>query len=380
VREPLVATTLYAGLVAFAAAATLSARSRLQVLGTGCFIGVLYLLRQETALLLPALVLLRWLTSAATRSRRLGDFALAGGAALLVVSPWLGRSWVMTGSPFFNAASLLFHDTRSYPAWTASRTLEVARLGSTGFLLDHPAEVAAKSALNLLRFGRDAVLLAGALLAPFFWVAVLRPGTGRRRGFILAFWVGGGTLIAALAPMEYAPRFLAPLAPLALVAAASTLQGLATGVLRLGSFGTRFWNRAGGAITVGLAAFFVLALVGRESSGTAGVAMADFDRIHRLPGAGTVLQDGVVFTDAPTVYAWVWDRPAVWAPVPSDLQRAAALVPGAAVVLTRAAGVGDGLESNLREAYRRTLGVRDLSPPGEGALFLALDGPTAEAP
>ena len=66
----------------------------------------------------------------------------------------------------------------------------------------------------------------------------------------------------------------------------------------------------------------------------------------------------VVLTDAPTLYAWIWNRPAVWAPRPEDLPQVRALLPGSIALLTCAAGRGDTLERDLAEAYAAQGGTR----------------------
>ena len=367
VHEPLVTTTLFAGLVPVLVWCLLAARSLPAILLTGALVGASYLFRQETALLLPGFVVLGILAApAGGAARRAGEVALAGLAALVVVSPWLLRSLRMTGDPLFNAASLLFHDTETFPSWTASRTLAILEYTSWEFLRAQPDDVAVKSGLNLLRFGRDALLLPGFLLAPLFWLAILRPRLlPGGRVFVRGGLVLGGVLVVALAPMEYAPRFLAPLVPLAVIAAAGAAAAFAGGGHGLAvPGGARFWNRAGGGITVFLAGALTLSLGTRAAGKTGAVALGGLAAVLDEPAVAAALGEGVLLTDAPTVYAWVWDRPAVWAPVPADLAAVGRLLPGSAAVLTCAAGVGDGLEPGLADAYRA--GTAAEVTPGSG--------------
>jgi len=360
VREPLVTTALFGGVLAGLAAAVLRARRIPAVLGTGALLGAAYLLRQETGLLVPGLLVMRWMArSDASRGRRMGEMVLAGLVALVVIAPWLVRSWRLTGDPLFNAASLLFHDTASFPSWTASRTFAVLDQTSREFLAAHPGEVVHKAARNFLRFSRDACALAGFALVPAYGLGILRPGP-RARPLAVGFVILAGTLILALCPMEYAPRFLGPLVPLACALAAA---------------GFAFWARAAGprvaaavagAATVVGAALFVAAVVERSPGEDGGLAAESFNRVARLPEGAHLLHDGVVLTDAPTLCSWIWDVPTVWAPVPGDLDRVRALVPVSGIVLTCAAGDNDGLDRGLFAAYARRGQPLDLGD-GRGA-------------
>jgi hypothetical protein len=187
---------------------------------------------------------------------------------------------------------------------------------------------------------------------PFFWLGLLRPPRlPRARGFAAGTLVAGATLLLALAPMEYAPRFLAPLVPWSLVAAAVAVAGFAGGSLPLvRSRPPRFWRGVAILLSLFAAGNFATALIQREGPGTAATAMAGLNRAHHL-APEVPWEETVLLTDAPTVYAWVWDRPAVWAPVPGDLEEVGNYLGSVTVVLTCAAGQGDGLPVDLREAY-----------------------------
>ncbi len=351
VREPLVTTTFFASLVALLLTAVLVARRPLAWFGVGVFLGATALVRFETWLLVPGLlVAMRTVRG----ERRLSAALLLLGGALLVVLPWHLRLFALTGDPFYNATSLLFHDTPAFPGWEASRTLAVRSISPWSFVVAHPGDVAAKTALDLARFARDFVLLPSPFLAPFLWFAVLRKGSEPRTR---AFLAGGVTatlvVIAVLAPMEYAPRFLGPLVPAFAV-------GAAMGMSRLPRHRTLL---AGVATTVA-----VILLVGSlRSRGTdessllaakgLNVLMSEPDIRNRADGA-------IVLSDAPTLYAWIWNRPAVAAPLPGDIPGVRSLAPDVIALITCAAGVGEFLEPDLVRAYAEQGGsIRGTSCP-----------------
>jgi hypothetical protein len=250
------------------------------------------------------------------------------------VLPWHLRLAQLTGDPFYNASSLLYHDTATFPGWTSSRTLAVRDLTPLGFVRAHPGEVAHKMLLDGIRFARDLVLFPTPFLAPFLWLAFRRPGTAQARALVVGGGVSAVVLALALVPLEYAPRFLAPLVPWLTIGA----------VLGLSRFPR--WRKP--LVAVGTAAALLVlgaTLAGRGgSTGTAALAAEDANALHG--------ERGVVLSDAPTLVAWIWERPAVWAPVPEDLAEVRALLPGCVALFTRATGRGDGIDSGTLERYR----------------------------
>jgi len=134
------------------------------------------------------------------------------------------------------------------------------------------------------------------------------------------------------------PRFLAPLVPLFCVAASSTLSR---------------WRIARGFFVLGVTALalgtLALGLSRRPRDGTTQTAFRDLATLvqrHGLDAGGRV-----ALSDAPTVYAWAWDRTAVWAPLPGDVPRVLDLLGSGRALITCTAGAGGVLSSNLIEDY-----------------------------
>ena len=108
--------------------------------------------------------------------------------------PWQLRLLVLTGDPFYNVTSLVFHDTPAFPGWESSRTLDVRGLAVLGFVVEYAGDMAAKTGLNLARFLRDLVFLPSPFLAPLLWSVVIRPPREpNQRAF-----VRGGVVAAAV--------------------------------------------------------------------------------------------------------------------------------------------------------------------------------------
>ncbi len=337
-RAPVVATTFYAAYVAVLFAALIAARRPASWVGAGVLLGVGALFRLETWILAPGLLT----AFALARDRRRGlGVAVVVAAAVLTVLPWHLRLASLTGKPFYNASSLLFHDTAAFPDWQASRTLAVRDLAPWTFVIEHPGEVVGKTALNLARYLRDMVFLPSLLLAPFLFLGLVRPPADRRgRALAVGTLVAGAALILALAPMEYSPRFLAPLVPAFAVVAALFL-------VRLPRYRRVL---AGAAVAVGLVGLGS-ALADRPADGNAGAAARDLDRLMTLPQAAPLAGGAVALSDAPTLYAWIWDRPAVGAPLAGDLPRITALVGSPVGVFTCSLAPGPFVEEDLGAEY-----------------------------
>ncbi|NNF06497.1 MAG: hypothetical protein HKN21_07030, partial [Candidatus Eisenbacteria bacterium] len=318
----------------------------------GLCLGGLYLFRQETAILLPGLILLRFM--APTRGVLWRELLLVAVFGFVAVFPWLYRSWDLTGDPLYNAASLLFHDTDAFPNWTSSRTQAILEMSSWEFVSNNWGDVLQKTAKNGFRFTRDLLLLPGIFLLPFFWLAIWPKRSETRFPLTAPFLLMALTLLVVLSPLEYAPRFLAPIAPLAILVAASGLMRVAENKTQWLQVSPRVLGLLP-VLVVGLAlATYAGSLWQRsaEPQGTAMVALKDLDRGVAEDGMWPLLLGGVLLTDAPTLYAWVWDRPAIWAPVPEDVQATAERYGRTGVILTCAAGHGDGLQADdLRQAY-----------------------------
>lgn len=350
VSSPLVATVWFSALLPLVVLVLLSARRFWTWIPAGILVGLAGLLRLETVLLLPALGILFW--TARTGRRVLGTLVVLV-TALLVMLPWGLRTAEITGDASYNNTSLIYHDTDTFPGWNSSRTLAVRDLSPVGFVLDHPGEVARKTVKNTGRFLRDLLLLPTPLLAPLLWLGVLRGSRSReRRAFNLAGVAAVLTLIVVLAPMEYAPRFLAPLVPLMCVGAA----------LGISEF-PRYRGRLVLAATVVSVLGFTMALTDRKENGTAALAAADLRTLMADSTTAIRDPDTVLLSDAPTIYAWIWKRPAVWMPVAEDVERVREMLPGSVAWFTRAGGRGDSLSEFLLAGYLSRGGMASAAGP-----------------
>jgi hypothetical protein len=362
--SPFTATTWFAVLLALLTAALLAARRFLP--GVGVLLGLIALFRLETWLLLPGLLTVLWLSR--TRRRPLAA-ALVLLPAGLTVLPWFAHLAAESGSFLYNTSSLLYHATRSYPDWDSSRALAVRALTPWEFLADHPGEVLAKSGVNLLRFGRDLVLLPSPFLAPFLWLAVLRlPAERRPRAFLVGGAVALLILVLALAPLEYAPRFLAGLAPLLTV-------GAAIGLSRFPRYRREL---ATVASVIGLV-LLAGTILRRETDGTALAAAQDLNLLMNRGEVEPLLQgDAVALSDAPTVYAWIWERRAVWTPVSTDIDGVRKILGERAIALfTRPGGRGDDLAPETVEEYVKRGGIASNPEP---PLVVTWPGPFGPVP
>ena len=344
-KSPFVATTWFTVIIAFLAGLLVRSNHARLAICSGVVLAIAVLFRFETWMLLPGLLLMSWFAAPAG-GVRVTVIMLTVAAMLLV--PWF-RLRVECVGEGFTLTSLLYHDTDSFPGWISSRTLAVRDLSPIGFVTNHTGEVLKKSVLDLLRYGRDLATFPSPFLAPFVWISILRPPESRRaRGFIYGMVVSALSLVIVLCPLEYSPRFLAALIPLFATTAALAISRF-----------VRHRRWMGGVATVVGAVLTTAALIGRPHDGTARLAAADLNEVMRepakwLPASGRLSRfPWVALCDAPTMYAWIWDAPAVWTPVPEDVQQVRSLLrySNCVAIFTRAGGHGDGVTADTVEKY-----------------------------
>jgi 4-amino-4-deoxy-L-arabinose transferase-like glycosyltransferase len=211
-EEPGIATTLYGALLVFAVRAVLRADTRGKAALAGATFGLLALLRGEAVLFLPAMMWLLWAGDRGDRERRIWLFLVA---AVLVSVPWILRTWIVSGRPFFGTSSLLFIETTDFPAWTSSRSVDTLSRSALLWALSEPVQVGWKSLKNLYHYLTQALLLPLPALAPFVWAAAGRlTRVGRESAWCSAILIALGLTILVLSPLEYAPRLLVPFIPL----------------------------------------------------------------------------------------------------------------------------------------------------------------------
>jgi hypothetical protein len=367
--SPFVATTWFVVIMTLLAGCLLRAGRVLTLGVAGVLLGVAIGFRLDTWMLIPGFLLMLWLARWAHPIRATVVFL---AVAALVLVPWT-RCRAQCANETFTLTSLLYHATDSFPGWTSSRTLAVRELSPITFVSHHFGEVAKKTGLDILRYGRDLVLLPSPFLAPFVWLALVRPGNESRvRAFILGTLLAAVMLVLALSPLEYSPRFLAVLVPLFTVTAVVTISrfvryrrelviaALAVGALLIGS-----------------------SVLQRSANGTSRLALEDIDHLvsqskWTIP-AGYQEYPWIVLCDAPTLYAWVWNARAVWTPLPEDVPEVRKFLGSLsyAAIFTRAAGHGDGIAPDTIEKYsRRGLMAGTTEPP----VIMYWPSPTRDGP
>jgi MFS family permease len=356
-NSPFVATTWFTVLVAgLAGLLVRSNRSWIALLSGLVLAGAIFF-RLETWMFLPGLLLMFWLT--APSHRKQGTALLLLTAAILLM-PWFRTRTQCVGEGF-SLTSLLYHDTDTFPGWTSSRTLAVRELTPFGFVMAHTADVVKKTGLDLLRYGRDLVLFPSPFLAPFVWIALLRPPENvRARGFICGTVLAAGVLVLVLCPLEYSSRFLGALVPLFTVLAAISMSRF-----------VRYRRPLVIAATAVGVVITVAALAGRPHRGTVRLAAEDLNELMARPESGPLHdQDApawIAFCDAPTLYAWIWNERAVWVPLPEDIrplrERLDGVGFGSVALVTRAMTHGDGVAPNTIEGYVKTGATASASKP-----------------
>ena len=353
---PLIATTWFAAWVAWFLAVLFRVRGRWAWFAVGLLLGVGAMLRLETWVLLPGFLVGLWLSA---RRGRLPALGLAAAGMILVILPWHWNLVALTGSPFYNKNGflLLCQHTHAFPAWTAYRSLEVNPLTSFAFVTTHFSDVMGKGVINFLHFGKDLLFLPSVFLAPLFWLSVLRPPRdGATRAFLLAAATGTVLLVVLLSPVRHATRYVATVTPALAVGATITLARLPR------------YRRilAVTATVVGLVSL-VGALSARQGGQTAATAARDMDRLLRRPEAAPLAEGAVLAGDAPTVYAWIWQRPAIWAPVAEDMEAVRERMGPVVAIVTCAETRQGVLEPDLAARYAKA-GARIWS---EGCAHLA---------
>jgi hypothetical protein len=352
--SPFVATTWFAVILAFLAGCLLRTDRVIMAVVSGVLLGIAIAFRLETWMLVPGLLLMLWLAHSPHPVRN--TLVILGMAAVVLI-PWT-RCRAQCGGETFTLTSLLYHATDAFPEWNSSRTLAVRDLSPLGFVTQHFGDVAKKSGLDILRYGRDLVLFPSPFLAPLVWLAVLRPpADSRSRAFVLGAAVAAIILVLALSPLEYSPRFLAVFVPLFTVTAVITISRF-----------VRYRRElviAAGAVGILLIGSGVLR---RSANGTSRIAVEDLD--HLISQANWSMPMGydhfpwVVLTDAPTIYAWIWEGRAVWAPLPEDVPRVRQLLGNGTVALfTRASGHADGITQDTINKYFVTGAVAKTNKP-----------------
>jgi hypothetical protein len=228
-----------------------------RLVGLGAAIGIAYLSRNEAAW-----IGLAWLAVAAWSYRGrgvravVGPAAVAGLAALLVVSPWLVRNWLTFGSPLPGQAALNAFSLTGYDifAWADPPTMARYLAAGAGELLDQ----------RVTAFGHN---LVDVLVVPGFPISVLGlialPWIGRARAvrplLLLALLTFGATTLVFPVATTWG-TFLHAAVPSLVLLLVAGLAGLDAAIAAIGR--RRRWTRPVAWLGPLFAGFAALLIVG----------------------------------------------------------------------------------------------------------------------
>ncbi len=308
-------------LLAAAPLASSGAWSAWRSVGVGLLLGLLYLARQNGAVVAAGVALFLLLAPAARQAggigRRAGLALLMAAICFLVCLPWFVRNTERFGSPAFSRLKNVAWAEHARSLYTPSEENPSVQT----YLRDHGASGLARNiARRIERVGR-ALLLAEA--GPFRWAAILgllAPFTAPLRSrsiFLLTPALLTGGLLLGVATWSGAiPRYLLPVRPLLYLCGAAVLLHLAR--YAAGKMDPLRYARAWGAGAVVAAVAWAAA-----SSGNVYGAYIAQDQISRHESAleaarwlaretspGDVILEGGFLHQ----YAWLFRRGVVWIP------------------------------------------------------------------
>jgi hypothetical protein len=292
VGDPLAPTVVFVTLLTATLAFVAHAAPRRAWIPFGVMLGLLALLRLETWLLVPGvLVGARWWMRG-TRAASLGAIAIA----LLVVAPWHLRVAAIGDGPH-NLRGLYLHDTAQWERWEPHRSLQARDVSLVSYTVEEWPSIVSKTARNAARFGRDLAMVPAPGVGLIGLAAIL-VGLRRRRRDATGFALAAAGLVIFISPLEYGARFMAPLVP-----------ALAIGV----AGATRDWGRW--ATLIGLVA---VAIGFGWSANRYRAPRFPATNVVRTLAASSPTDGRIIVSDTPTLVAWMWDRPAVWTPRPNE--------------------------------------------------------------
>lgn len=342
VGEPLAATTLYAALGAWLWLGALSAWGAGRTLLWGVGLGLLILFRLETWLIAPALLLVLARTN---RENPLAAVTMALVAAGLVLVPWGMRNFLVTGHPLGAAGGLLAHLIGTGYAGEAARSVTAAGSDLSAFMLVDVGRTLAGTLRHLGAYARDLVWLPvpGAVVAAAVGLWRLRAEDEPARDLLWGLAAAVAVLIPVLALATHSAELVAVLAP-----------PLAVG----GVLGLRTLGRPGLLVAgvLGLAGLGMLTtrLDARAPDAGADLAARDLQILQMTPMVEAEAAGAVVWTDAPGVYAWIWDRPALVLPVATEAEIEGTLryLPRSLALISCAEPGWGGTRKDLVRGYR----------------------------
>ncbi|MBU0610841.1 MAG: hypothetical protein KKI08_23380, partial [Armatimonadetes bacterium] len=243
-------------------------------------------------------------------------------AFVLVLLPWLYRTYQVTGNPLSNPSAYeMIVNTRTFSGNLIYRSFEQNPPGVLSFMISAPREIYERSRDAAVEMYPLVFSLAGLVIMPFFIVAAIVPlghaGMDRLRPALYGLAV---LLFVALCLMTPDGRLLLPLAPILSVIGVAFFYQLLD--LRLRPLTERLrlrWNVVAvvALMLLHLTPLFLQLAPGRPITPAVPTAIRRASQelnalIPQVSGRETT--PAVVLTDMPWAIAWYADRPALWLP------------------------------------------------------------------
>ncbi len=311
-------------LLTLLAAAPLASEGRWSAwrsVGVGLLLGLLYLARQNGAVVAAGVALFLLLAPAARRAggmaRRAGLAVLMAAVCFLVCLPWFVRNTERFGSPAFSRLKNVAWAEHARSLYTPSKEDPSVRT----YLRDHGASGLARNIGTRIRRVGRALIFAEA--GPFRWAAflgLLAPfaATLRSRSiFLLAPALLTGGLLLGVATWSGAiPRYLLPVRPLLYLCGAAVLLHIARHAAeRMAPLRhARAWGAGVVVAAVAWAAAtsgnVYAAYIAQDQSTRHEAALDAAEWLARETSPGEVILEGGFLHQ----YAWVFRRGVVWIP------------------------------------------------------------------
>jgi 4-amino-4-deoxy-L-arabinose transferase-like glycosyltransferase len=295
----------------------------------GLIMGLIFL--TEYVWLMALVPLLVVVMSFAPRRRRIPTALVFLLGFVLMLMPWMVRNQRVVGKPLFTLSSYeTIMGTRSHSGNTLYRSFEEAPAGFVNFAFHHPREIYEKVRDAALVLEPTLLALAGAVMMPFFLVAIIVPlGNAFFDRFRLALYAVLALLVMSLTLVVPDRRLLLPMVPvITLIGVVFFYQLLDLRIRPLTESQKTRWTTVAVVLLLG---FHCLPLVMQLAPGRANMAMqpvtirraaGELNSLTREALGGSNVTKGPVMTDAPWAVAWFADRPAVWLPVTAvDVRR-----------------------------------------------------------
>lgn len=295
----------------------------------GVVMGLIFLTKYLWIMaLLPLLILVM---SSAPPRRRLPTALIFLVGFGLILLPWVVRNQRVTGKPFFTLSSYeTIMGTRSHSGNTLYRSFDESPSTFVNYAFHHPREIYEKMRDAALVLEPTILALAGAVMMPFFLVAIIVPlGNTFFDRFRLAIYAMLILLVVALTLVVPDRRLLLPLVPIISLIGVIFFYQLLD--LRIRPLSERLKARWTTAAVILLLFFHGLPLILQLAPGRANLALqpvtirraaGELNSLTKDAAGGAAASHSPVVTDVPWAVAWFANRPAVWLPVTAvDVRR-----------------------------------------------------------